>query len=68
MVDGAAVALRAVARQTFTYRQNRLALRPFADWLAVTLSDEPDWLPVCRALFLERLTIEALARALDGTG
>ena len=51
MVDRAAVALGAVARQPFPHREPWLALDRLADRLAVALADEPDRLAIGRAFF-----------------
>ena len=63
MVDRAAVALGAVASQSFPHRQSRLALGDrFADRLAVALADEPDRLAIRRAFFAVRLAVLPVAR------
>ena len=64
MVDRTAVALGAVACQSFPHRQSRLALHHrFADRLAVALANEPDRLAIRRALFAVRLAVLAVALA-----
>ena len=66
MVNRTAVALGAVASQSFPHRQPRLALHHrLADRLAVALADEPDRLAIRRAFFPIRLAVLTVARLLS---
>ena len=69
MVDRPAVALGAVARESFPHRQHRLALHHrLADRFAVALTNEPDRLAIRRPFFPIWLTVLAVALLVDRAG
>ncbi len=69
MVDRTAIALGAVACQTFPHRQSRLALDDrFTDRLTVALADEPDRLAIRGPLFAVRLAVLPVSRLVSRAG
>jgi hypothetical protein len=63
VVDGAGLALGAVSGESLPHGKHRLAGR-----FALAFPDESDGLAIRRALFLERLTVQAVALAVARTG